>query len=166
MSEIEMMKINLKVNGKPHTLYVSPCKTLLEVLRDDLKLLGTKSGCDDSNCGVCTVLVNGKAVKSCTMLIPLANGCEITTIEGLERENSLHPLQQAFIDRFAIQCGYCTPGMILTAKAILDENPNASEEEIREGLHGNLCRCTGYKKIVEAIEDVRDGKYTESCGEV
>lgn len=166
MSEIEKMKIEFTVNGTARTLYVSPCKTLAEVLREDLGLLGTKQGCDDSNCGVCTVLVNGKAVKSCAMLIPLANGCEITTIEGLERENSLHPLQQAFIDRFAIQCGYCTPGMILTAKAILDENPNATEEDIREGLHGNLCRCTGYKKIVEAIEDVRDGKYKESCGEV
>lgn len=166
MSEIEKIRVELTVNGKHHVLYVSPCKTLLDVLREDLNLIGTKHGCDDSNCGVCTVLVNGKAIKSCTMLIPLANGCDITTIEGLEKENSLHPLQQAFIDKFAIQCGYCTPGMILTAKAILDENPNATEEEIREGLHGNLCRCTGYTKIMEAILDVRDGKYKESCGEV
>lgn len=166
MSEIEKIRVEMKVNGQPKVLYVSPCKTLLEVLREDLNLTGTKSGCDDSNCGVCTVLVNGQAIKSCSMLIPLANGCDITTIEGLEREGGLHPLQQAFIDRFAIQCGFCTPGMILTAKAILDENPNATEEEIRDGLHGNLCRCTGYTKIMEAVMDVRDGKYKESCGEV
>ena len=166
MSEIEKIRVEMNVNGKHHVLYVSPCKTLLDVLREELNLIGTKHGCDDSNCGVCTVLVNGQAIKSCTMLIPLANGCDITTIEGLEKEGGLHPLQQAFIDRFAVQCGYCTPGMILTAKAILDENPNATEEEIREGLHGNLCRCTGYTKIMEAILDVRDGKYKESCGEV
>ena len=164
--DIEKMKINITVNGRQHILFVSPDRTLLEVLREDLNLIGTKKGCDDSNCGVCTVLMDGMAVKSCTILIPQANGHSITTIEGLERENSLHPLQQAFIDHFAVQCGFCTPAMILTAKAILDENPNASEEDIREGLHGNICRCTGYKKIVEAIEAVRDGEYKESCGEV
>lgn len=163
---IEKMKIEMTVNGAKKSLYVSPDRTLLEVLREDLNLIGTKRGCDDSNCGVCTVLMDGLAVKSCTLLIPQANGHVITTIEGLERENSLHPLQQSFIDYFAVQCGFCTPAMILTAKAILDENPNATEDDIREGLHGNLCRCTGYKKIVEAIEAVRDGEYKESCGEV
>lgn len=163
---IEKMKINISVNGRQHELYVSPDRTLLEVLREELNLIGTKKGCDDSNCGVCTVLMDGMAIKSCTILIPQVKGRSITTIEGLERENNLHPLQQAFIDHFAVQCGFCTPGMILTAKAILNENPNATEEDIREGLHGNICRCTGYKKIVEAIEAVRDGEYEESCGEV
>lgn len=160
------MQIALTVNGRQHKLYVSPDRTLLEVLREELNLTGTKQGCDDANCGVCTVLMDGMAVKSCVILAPQANGRSITTIEGLEREHSLHPLQQAFIDHFAVQCGFCTPGMILTAKAILDKNPNATEDDIREGLHGNVCRCTGFKKIVEAIEAVRDGDYKTSCGEV
>lgn len=162
----ESVVVNLEVNGREYTLEVPPYKTLQEVLREDLNLLGTKVGCEDGNCGVCTVLLDGMAVKSCSMLIPQVDGRKVTTIEGLEGENGLHPLQQAFIDHFAIQCGYCTPGMILTAKAILDENPNATEDDIREGLHGNLCRCTGYKKIVEAIEAVRDGEYKDTCGEV
>ena len=160
------VRVDIEVNGRPYALDVEPYKTLLEVLREDLNLIGTKRGCDDTNCGVCTVLMDGMAVKSCTLLIPQANGRKITTIEGLEGENGLHPLQQAFIDHFAVQCGYCTPGMILTAKAILDENPQATEDDIREGLHGNLCRCTGYTKIVEAIEAVRDGEYKDICGEV
>lgn len=155
----EKMRFELQVNGRKRVIYVHPSMTLLEVLRGELNLTGTKSGCDDTNCGVCTVIMDGKAVKSCTILIPQAAGHTITTIEGLEKEGGLHPLQQAFIDYFAVQCGFCTPGMILTAKAILDENPNATEEDIREGLHGNICRCTGYKKIVEAIEAVRDGEY-------
>jgi aerobic-type carbon monoxide dehydrogenase small subunit (CoxS/CutS family) len=162
----EKVKVELEVNGKTYKLEVPPYLTLLEVLREELNLIGTKRGCDDTNCGVCTVLMNGMAVKSCTLLISQANGKKITTIEGLEGENALHPLQQSFIDHFAIQCGYCTPGMILTAKAILDENPQASEDDIREGLHGNLCRCTGYVSIVQAIEAVRDGKYKDVCGEV
>ncbi len=155
----DKMRFELTVNRRKRVVYVHPSMTLLEVLRDELNLTGTKHGCDDTNCGVCTVLMDGKAVKSCTILIPQAAGHCITTIEGLEGEDGLHPLQQAFIDHFAVQCGYCTPGMILTAKAILDENPQATEDDIREGLHGNLCRCTGYKKIVEAIEAVRDGDY-------
>ncbi len=113
-------------------------------------------GCDDGNCGACTVILDGKAVKSCLMLVPQARGKEILTIEGLGSEEKLHPLQQAFIDHFAVQCGFCTPGMILAAKALLDKNPNATEEEIREGLHGNICRCTGYVKIVGAIEAARN----------
>lgn len=159
----EKMRFELSVNQKKRVVYVHPSATLLEVLRDELNLTGTKRGCDDSNCGVCTVLLDGKAVKSCTMLIVQAAGHEVTTIEGLENDNGLHPLQQSFIDHFAVQCGFCTPGMILTAKAILDENPNATEDDIREGLHGNLCRCTGYKKIVEAIEAVRDGDYKDNA---
>lgn len=148
--------VSFEVNGRPVELFVVPNRTLLEVLREDLGLTGVKHGCDDSNCGVCTVIMDGKAVKSCSILIGQAEGTKITTIEGLEGENGLHPLQQAFIDHFAIQCGFCTPGMILSAKALLDENPHATEEDIREAMHGNMCRCTGYKKIVEAIEAARD----------
>lgn len=148
--------VSFEVNGKPVELMVEPNRTLLDVLREDLGLTGVKHGCDDSNCGVCTVIMDGKAVKSCSILIGQAEGTKITTIEGLEGENGLHPLQQAFIDHFAIQCGFCTPGMILSAKALLDENPHATEEDIREAMHGNMCRCTGYKKIIEAIEAARD----------
>jgi len=151
---------SLTVNGRKVMVFVHPSKTLLEVLREDLDLIGTKCGCDDTNCGVCTVLMDGHPVKSCTILIPQAAGHTILTIEGLEAApDNLHPLQQSFIDHTAIQCGFCTPAMVLTAKAILDENPHASEEEIREGLHGNVCRCTGYKQITEAIMAVRDGEY-------
>ncbi len=149
-------KIELRVNGKDYELFVEPWKTLLDVLREELGLTGGKAGCDDGNCGACTVILDGKAVKSCLLLAPQAKGKEVLTIEGLGKEGNLHPLQQAFIDHFAVQCGFCTPGMILTAKALLDENPRATEEEIRRGLHGNICRCTGYVKIVEAVESVRD----------
>ena len=155
----DKMRFELTVNRKKRVVYVHPSKTLLEVLREEVNLTGTKQGCGDTNCGVCTVLMDGRAVKSCTILIPQAAGHNILTIEGLEGPDGLHPLQQAFIDHFAVQCGFCTPGMIMTAKAILDENPHATEDDIREGLHGNLCRCTGYKTIVEAIEAVRDGEY-------
>ena len=148
--------VSFEVNNRPVELLVAPNRTLLDVLREDLGLTGVKHGCDDSNCGVCTVIMAGKAVKSCSVLIGQAQGTKVTTIEGLETENGLHPLQKAFIEHFAIQCGFCTPGMILSAKALLDENPNATEDEIREALHGNICRCTGYKKIVEAIEAARD----------
>jgi carbon-monoxide dehydrogenase small subunit len=148
--------LELTVNGRVYTLSVEPWRTLVEVLRDELGLTGTKRGCDDGNCGACTVIVDGKAIKSCLMLVPQARGKEILTIEGLGTEENPHPLQQAFIDHFAVQCGFCTPGMIMSAKALLDEKPNATEEEIREAIHGNICRCTGYVKIVEAIEAARD----------
>jgi aerobic-type carbon monoxide dehydrogenase small subunit (CoxS/CutS family) len=151
----------LTVNGQKQSLTVPPGRTLLELVRDDLGLTGTKCGCEDSNCGACTVLFNGKAIKSCCMLALQADGGEVVTIEGLAPMGELHPMQQAFIDHFAFQCGFCTPGMIMTAKAILDENPDAGEEEIREGLHGNLCRCTGYKKIIEAVMAVQRGEYAE-----
>jgi aerobic-type carbon monoxide dehydrogenase small subunit (CoxS/CutS family) len=149
-------KIEFEVNGKVQEIFVEPWKTLLEVLREDLGLTGAKMGCDDGNCGACTVIVDGQAIKSCLMLAPQARGKKIVTIEGLGSEENLHPLQQAFIDHFAVQCGFCTPGMILAAKALLDENPEATEMDIRENLHGNICRCTGYVKIVEAIEAARD----------
>ncbi len=148
--------VSFEVNNRPVELLTAPNRTVLEVLREDLGLTGVKHGCDDSNCGVCTVIMDGKAVKSCSILIGQAQGTKITTIEGLEGDNGLHPLQKAFIDHFAIQCGFCTPGMILSAKALLDENPNATEDDIREALHGNICRCTGYKKIIEAVEAARD----------
>lgn len=154
------MEIDLEINGVNHHLWVEPDKTLLEVLRNDLHFTGTKQGCDDANCGTCTVIMDGKAVKGCITLITQAAGKKILTIEGMSRmvdgKELLHPLQQAFIDHGAVQCGFCTPGMIMSAKALLDEKPDADEQDIREGLHGNICRCTGYVKIVEAVEDARD----------
>ncbi|MBM4332639.1 MAG: (2Fe-2S)-binding protein [Deltaproteobacteria bacterium] len=149
-------RIELNVNGKNYEVFVEPWRTLLEVLREELHLTGAKMGCDDGNCGACTVAIDGKAIKSCLMLVPQAKGKKILTVEGLGSEENLHPLQQAFIDHFAVQCGFCTPGMIMSAKALLDEKPDATEEEIRRGLHGNICRCTGYVKIVEAVEAARD----------
>jgi len=142
--------LKLRVNGENVELYVESCKTLRDVIHDDLELTGTKIGCSSGRCGACTVIINGKAVKSCLILAFQAQGRDILTIEGLCKDG-LHPLQQAFIDHFAVQCGYCTPGIILTAKALLDENPDASYEEVKEGLKGNLCRCTGYVKIMDAI---------------
>jgi aerobic-type carbon monoxide dehydrogenase small subunit (CoxS/CutS family) len=159
--------LELKVNGQTYEVFVEPWKTLAEVIREDLELTGLKVACDTGNCGSCTVLIDGKAAKSCIMLAQQAKGREITTIEGLATEEGLHPLQQAFIDHFAVQCGFCTPGMILRAKAMLDEDPDATEDEIRTGLSGNLCRCTGYVKIVEAVmaaqEDLRQ---TSTAGKV
>ena len=152
--EVRMLDLKFWVNGTRRELSVPPHRTLLEVLREDLRLTGVKCGCDDANCGACTVLMDGEAVKSCSVLAGQAAGRRITTIEGLETKEGLHPIQQAFIDHFAIQCGFCTPAMILTAKAVLDKNPHATEEEIREGLHGNLCRCTGYQNIVKEEKKV------------
>ena len=143
--------IELNVNGEIHEAFIQPRTTLLQVLRDDLCLTGTKQGCEAGDCGACTVLIEGKPVASCLTLAIEVQGKEITTIEGLDREGELHPLQQAFIDHFAVQCGYCTPGMILSAKALLDGNPHPTEDEVREAISGNLCRCTGYIKIVDAI---------------
>lgn len=150
------IQVECEINGKPVDLFISPDRTVVDVLRNELGLTGTKQGCDDGNCGACTILVDGKAAKSCSMLIGQIRNKKVTTIEGVSDGDVLHPMQQAFIDHFAIQCGFCTPGMIMTAIAILNENPNANEDDIREGLHGNLCRCTGYVKIVEAIEVARD----------
>ena len=144
--------IQLKVNGMAYKMEVEPRRTLLELIREDLELTGTKEGCSLGECGSCTVLLDGKPIKSCITLAVQANGREVTTIEGLEKaDGTLHPLQQAFIDHGAIQCGFCTPGMILSAKGLLDENPTPTELEARQAIAGNLCRCTGYQKIVEAI---------------
>jgi len=145
-------KIRLKVNGRDLTALVKPTETLVDVLRDKLELTGTKKTCGLGECGACTVLMDGKAVNSCLVLAMDAQGREITTIEGLEKEDGrLHPLQEAFVENGAVQCGFCTPGMVLSAKALLDENPSPTEEEVRQAIAGNLCRCTGYAKIVQAI---------------
>ena len=147
-------KIKLKVNRRAFTVSVKPTDILVDVLRDKLGLTGTKKSCGQGDCGACTVLMDGKAVNACLMLAMDAQGQEITTIEGLEGEDgTLHPLQEAFVENAAIQCGFCTPGMILSAKSLLDEIPHPTEEEVRQALSGNLCRCTGYAKIVQAVLD-------------
>jgi carbon-monoxide dehydrogenase small subunit len=148
--------IELNINGDTHDLLVSPNHTLLEVLREKLGLMGTKRGCDLGACGACTVLINGEAYLSCIMLAVDAVGKEIMTIEGLAAGGDLHPLQNAFIDQGALQCGFCTPGMILTAEAILTEDEYPTEDVIKKKMAGNLCRCTGYKKIVEAVMSVNE----------
>ncbi len=144
--------ITLNVNGKEYPLEVKANEILLNVLRDKLGLMGTKYGCGIGECGACTVLLDGKAILSCQSLAFTADGKKITTIEGLEHNGTLHPLQQAFIDEGAVQCGYCTPGMILSAKALLDINSNPSNQEIKQAIRGNFCRCTGYTNIVRAIK--------------
>lgn len=144
-------KLRLNINDIDYALEVNPRDTLQDIIRDTINLTGTKKGCDSGACGSCTVLMNGKAVKSCLVLALQADGQKILTIEGLAEDGVLHPLQNAFVEKWAIQCGYCTPGMILTSKALLDENPNPSEDDIRMYLAGNICRCTGYQKIIEAV---------------
>ena len=144
--------VNIKVNGVAHRGEVEPRLLLVHYLRDVLGLTGTHIGCETSICGACTVSLNGDAVKSCTMLAVQADGGEITTIEGLAKDGGLHPVQEGFWERHGLQCGYCTPGMIMSGAQILGRNPNPSESEIRHGLEGNLCRCTGYQHIVEAIQ--------------
>jgi aerobic-type carbon monoxide dehydrogenase small subunit (CoxS/CutS family) len=145
-------EISITVNGNFYQLSIPPWRTLLEVIREDLGLTGTKEGCSLGECGACTVIMDGRAVNSCLVLATEADGKQITTIEGLAEGDKLHPLQQAFIDHGGLQCGFCTPGMIMSAKALLDGNPVPSEEEIRRGIAGNLCRCTGYTKIIESIK--------------
>lgn len=143
--------VNMIVNGQQRSGEVEPRLLLVHFLRDVLGLTGTHIGCDTSQCGACTVLMNGKAVKSCTVLAVQANGAEITTIEGLAKDGELHPLQEGFWEEHGLQCGFCTPGMIMTAVDLLSRNPSPTEEEIRKGIEGNLCRCTGYQNIVKAI---------------
>jgi carbon-monoxide dehydrogenase small subunit len=145
------VSIVLNVNGVAYPLEIEPHRTLLEVLREDLALTGTKANCLEGECGACTVLVDGRAVNSCLYLAVRAKGKQVTTIEGLLRNGELHPLQQAFIQAGAVQCGYCTPGILLSAKALLDGNPAPSDEEIERALAGNLCRCTGYVSIRRAV---------------
>jgi aerobic carbon-monoxide dehydrogenase small subunit len=150
----------LTINHKDYELTVEPNETLLEVLRDRLGLTGTKAGCNTGDCGACTVLMDEKPVNSCLVLAVRAQGCTICTVEGLAEGEDLHRIQAAFLDKGAVQCGFCTPGMLMTAKALLSENPHPSKDEIKEALSGNLCRCTGYVKIIEAIESVTDNEKT------
>jgi carbon-monoxide dehydrogenase small subunit len=145
------VNITLHINGDKYAIAVEPWRTLAEVLREDLNLIGTKIGCETGDCGACTVLINGKSVTSCLSLAVESDGKEITTIEGLSAGADLHPIQEAFVEQGAIQCGYCTPGMILSAKYLLDKNPEPTELQIRQALSGNLCRCTGYNRIVKAV---------------
>jgi carbon-monoxide dehydrogenase small subunit len=151
-AERTTIPINITVNGAKHEAEVEPRELLVYFLRDRLALTGTHVGCDTSQCGACTIHLNGRAVKSCTVLAVQANGANVTTIEGLAKGDSLHPVQQGFYEKHGAQCGYCTPGMIMTAVHLLEKNPNPTEQEIRHGLEGNLCRCTGYVNIVEAIK--------------
>ena len=153
-----MVSINLTLNGERHQVDITPWITLLELLRETLHLTGTKEGCGLGECGACIVLVDGRPVNSCLMLAVDAQGRQITTIEGLASNGDLHPLQQSFIEKGAVQCGFCTPAMILSAKALLDENPDAGEEEIKQALSGVLCRCGNYKKIIEAVRTASEGK--------
>ena len=143
--------IKLRVNDVPYEVTIEPQRTLLEVLRDNLGLTGAKKACDTGDCGACTVIMDGKLVASCLVLAVEAQEKDILTIEGLAKNGQLHPIQQAFVDYGAIQCGFCTPGMILSAKALLDRNPKPTEDEVKSAIAGNLCRCTGYAKIIEAI---------------
>ena len=146
------MKVSMKVNGTAYEHDVEPRTLLVQHLRENLRLTGTHVGCDTSQCGACTIHVNGDAVKSCTMFAVQADGSELTTIEGLANEGELHPVQKAFHENHGLQCGYCTPGMIMASVEMLKNNPNPSEEEIRHGLEGNFCRCTGYHNIVKSIK--------------
>ena len=152
-AEIEFAAVPMEVtvNGVKHEAVVEPRTLLVYFLRDYLNLTGTHVGCDTSQCGACTIQLNGRAVKSCTILAVQANGAEITTVEGLARDGALHPVQEGFREKHGLQCGYCTPGMIMTGVSLLEENPNPTEAEIRHALEGNLCRCTGYVNIVESI---------------
>lgn len=146
------MQVSLTVNGESVSADVEPRTLLVHFIRENLDLTGTHVGCETSYCGACTVLVDGRSVKSCTMLAVQANGADVTTIEGLADGDEMHPIQEGFWERHGLQCGYCTPGMIMSAAGLLAENPNPSEDEIRHGIEGNLCRCTGYHNIVKSID--------------
>ena len=145
--------ITLTVNDRAYEVAVAPNRTLTQLLRDDLNLLGTKEGCGVGDCGACTVIMDGKPVNSCLVLAVQADGSDITTIEGVATSDGLHPVQQTFVEMGAIQCGFCTPGMVLSATSLLENNPHPTEHEVRQALSGNLCRCTGYQKIVEAVQE-------------
>ncbi len=148
-----MDQITISVNGKECELQVKPWATLLDVIREDLGLTGTKEGCGMGECGACTVIMDGQIVNACLILAVEANGKTITTIEGLSNGEDLHPIQQAFVEIGGLQCGFCTPGMVLSTKALLDRNQDPTDDEIRKGLEGNFCRCTGYTKIIESVKD-------------
>lgn len=150
------IKISFNLNGQEVTVMAPPDMTLLELLREKLDLTGTKRGCEIGECGACTVIINKKAVNSCLVLAPQVEGTEVITVEGLSKKGELDPLQEAFIENHAVQCGFCTPGMLMSAKALLLSNPNPTKEEIREAISGNLCRCTGYAAIIKAIESAAE----------
>lgn len=152
MSNVKKQQIKLTINGKQHVIQNGLSRTLLQLLREDLGLTGTKQGCGIGECGACTVLLNGKPVNSCLVLVGQLDGCSIRTIEGLAQKERLHPIQKAFIEEHAIQCGFCTPGFIMTTVGLLENNLEITEEQIREALAGNLCRCTGYVKIIKAVK--------------
>lgn len=157
MKNTKQIAIEFSLNKKPIKLTTTPNRRLLDLLRDDLGLTGTKEGCGIGECGACTVLINNKAANACLILAPQIEGLEVTTIEGLAQDGQLHPLQQTFLEQGAVQCGFCTPGMLLSAYALLLENPQPSEEEIKEAIAGNICRCTGYKQIIKAVKEVASG---------
>jgi len=158
--------LSIVVNGEPRDLFVEPKTLLVQVIREHLGLKGTHQACDSSSCAACTVIVDGKAVKSCSVLAMQVNGKQITTIEGLAEGASLHPIQQAFIDNWAFQCGYCTSGQIMSAKALLDENPDPTREEIQVAMDGHLCRCTAYNMINEAVRDAAKRLQARKAGKV
>lgn len=155
---MEKRRLSMTVNGQFYEVYINPKRLLVEALRDELGLTGTKRGCDTASCGACTVLIDGLAVKSCSVLAVQAEDAEITTVEGLAAGDQLTPLQRSFLDHGAYQCGFCTPGMLMSAAALLQEKPNPTRREIQEGIHGNICRCTGYNSIIRAIAAVAQGK--------
>jgi len=156
------MLLNLKVNGDYYSIDVDPAKRLIDAIREDLKLTGTKEGCSEGECGACTVIMNGKAVNSCMLLAVQARECELITVEGLEKDGKLDELQKAFIEKGAVQCGFCTPGMLMSLKALLMQKPDPSDDEIKIAIEGNLCRCTGYIKIEEAVrEAIKNNKLKE-----
>ncbi len=155
-------ELKFKVNGQPYEIYVKPKTLLVEVLRDHLGLTGTKRGCNSSSCGACTIMLNGMAVKSCSILALQANGTDVLTVEGLAKGNKLHPLQEAFLDHGAFQCGFCTSGMLMSSAALLSENPKPTKQQIKEGIDGNICRCTGYNSVIRALTAVVKGEYKEA----
>jgi len=155
-------QLKFKVNGQPYEIFVEPKKLLVEVLRDFIGLTGTKRGCNSSSCGACTVMLNGVSVKSCSVLALQANGAEVVTVEGLAKGNKLSSLQEAFLDHGAFQCGFCTSGMLMSSTALLTENPKPTKQEIKEGIDGNICRCTGYNSIIRAVTAVVKGEYKEA----
>jgi carbon-monoxide dehydrogenase small subunit len=155
-------ELKFKVNGQPYDIFIEPKKLLVEVLRDLIGLTGTKRGCNSSSCGACTVMLNGMSVKSCSVLALQANGAEVVTVEGLAKGNQLSPLQRSFLDHGSYQCGFCTPGMLMSSTALLTENPKPTKQQIKEGIDGNICRCTGYNSIIRAITAVVKGEYKEA----